>query len=495
MRYRSTRSSDEYLSGREAVLQGIAGDGGLFVPDRMDFCGFPWTELMGLSTEEMAERIFEYFLNDFTGIPEIVTRSYTGKFDDPELTPLKKVGDLYVLELFHGPTAAFKDVALSALPVLMSEARKQLGREEQILILTATSGDTGKAAMEGFRDVPGTGIIVFYPYGGVSPVQEAQMNTAEGRNVRAVAVRGNFDDTQTGVKKIFAALTESMRQEKKTVLSSANSINIGRLVPQIVYYFKAYASLLSMGEIALGELVDFTVPTGNFGDILAGYYAKKLGLPVGKLILAANKNNVLRDFIDSGVYDKNRPFYRTNSPSMDILVSSNLERLLYDISGGDCETVKGLMEKLSGEGRYEISEEMLEKLQDSFASCDADEEKTVAAIRKVYEKYGYLIDTHTAVAWASAEEYREKTGSGRKNVVLSTASAYKFPDAVRKALGLPKQEDPFSVLPLIHEETGVKIPENLQDLKKKPVRFTDVIETREMPGYVEKTVDSGDLYR
>ncbi len=495
MRYRSTRSSLENLSGREAVLQGIAGDGGLFVPDRMDFSGFSWESMMNLSTEGMAERIFEYFLDDFLEIPEIVARSYKGRFDDPEITPLKKVGDLYVLELFHGPTAAFKDVALSALPVLMSEARKQLGKEERILILTATSGDTGKAAMEGFKDVPGTGIIVFYPYGGVSPVQEMQMTTAEGRNVRAVAVRGNFDDTQTGVKKIFSLLTESLKRETGTTLSSANSINIGRLVPQIVYYFKAYASLLSSGEIHPGDLVDYTVPTGNFGDILAGYYAKKLGLPVGKLILAANRNNVLRDFIDTGVYDKNRPFYRTNSPSMDILVSSNLERLLYDISGGDCDKVKGFMEKLGTEGRYEISGEMLARLQDSFAAFDADEEKSLRTIREVYDSCGYLIDTHTAVAFSAAGEYREKTGSMRPNVVLSTASAYKFPDAVREALDLPKMDDPFSVIPMIRDETGTKIPENLKDLDRKPVRFSDVIEIEEMPGYVEKAVESGEFYR
>ena len=495
MRYRSTRSNSDSLSAREAVLKGIAPDGGLFVPDQMDFSAFPWETLMELSTEEMAERVLAFFLSDFEDIPDIVSRSYTDKFDDPEITPLKKVGGRFVLELFHGPTAAFKDVALSALPVLMSEARKQLGKEERILILTATSGDTGKAAMEGFKDVPGTGIIVFYPYGGVSPVQQLQMSTADGRNVRSVAVRGNFDDAQTGVKKIFSALTETLTSENQTTLSSANSINIGRLVPQIVYYFRAYAALLRSGEISLGDPVDYTVPTGNFGDILAGYYAKKLGLPVGKLILASNQNNVLRDFVNTGIYDKNRPFYRTNSPSMDILVSSNLERLLYDLSGGDCELVRGLMESLNATGRFEIPGKMLGKLQESFASYDTDEEETVRTIREVYEKYGYLIDTHTAVAWAAADCYTENTGSVRPNVVLSTASAYKFPDAVREALNLPEVSDAFAVIPMIRDLTGAEVPKNLVDLDKRTVRFSDVIAIDEMPAYVKAAVDSGELYR
>ena len=400
---------------------------------------------------------------------------------------MKKVGDRYVLELFHGPTAAFKDVALSALPVLMSEAKKQLGRTDRILILTATSGDTGKAAMEGFSDVDGTAIIVFYPYGGVSPIQQLQMTTAPGKNVRAVAVRGNFDDTQTGVKKIFSALTEKLHGEGVT-LSSANSINIGRLVPQIVYYFKAYAVLLKNGEISRGEKIDFTVPTGNFGDILAGYYAKKMGLPVGKLVLAANENNVLRDFIRTGVYDKNRTFFRTNSPSMDILVSSNLERLLYDLSAGDTALVSDLMKSLSETGRYEIPAPMLEKLQESFSAYDTDEKATVETIRKVYEEENYLMDTHTAVAWAAAGQYLAEEKTAGKNVVLSTASAYKFPDAVREALGLPESSDPFEVIAMIAEKTGVRIPENLRTLSEKEVRFTDVIEIGEMPAYVLQSV-------
>ncbi len=495
MRYRSTRGSKELLSAREAVLKGIAEDGGLFVPDTADFSAFDAEALMTLSTEEMAQRVFSFFLDDYEDIPGIVQRAYAGKFDDAEITPSVHVGDRTVLELFHGPTAAFKDVALSALPVLMSEARKQLGKQENILILTATSGDTGKAAMEGFRDVPGTGIIVFYPYGGVSPVQQLQMTTAGGRNVRAVAVRGNFDDTQTGVKKIFAALTEKLHTEENITLSSANSINIGRLVPQIVYYFKAYASLLQRGEIRYGDPVDFTVPTGNFGDILAGYYAKKMGLPVRKLILAANRNNVLKDFIRTGVYDKNRPFYRTNSPSMDILVSSNLERLLYDLSGQDTAFVKESMEALQKDGCYRIPAQMLEKLQQTFVSYDTDEEKTVETIREVYDVYGYLIDTHTAVAWNAASEAGKKEGSACPNVVLSTASAYKFPDAVCRALGIEESENALSALDDIHEKTGVKVPENLQNLDKRPVRFSDVIEIGEMPSYVKEVIQSGELYR
>ncbi len=494
MKYISTRGSGSALSGREAVLRGISSDGGLFVPEKADFSDFLWKELMPLRTEEMAERIFEYFLDDFEDIPEIVRRAYAGKFDDPEITPVKKAGDFYVLELWHGPTAAFKDVALSALPVLMSEARKQLKKRDDILILTATSGDTGKAAMEGFRDVPGTGIIVFYPYGGVSPVQERQMTAAPGANVRSVAVRGNFDDTQTGVKKIFAEETEMLSETYHTNLSSANSINIGRLVPQIVYYFKAYSSLLKEGAVSLGEAVDFTVPTGNFGDILAGYYAKKMGLPIGKLVLAANENNVLKDFIRTGVYDRNRPFYRTNSPSMDILVSSNLERLLYDLLGQDSAAVAGLMKKLGEDGRYEIPEEVLSKLQESFAAFDTDESDTISTIRKVYRDDGYLIDTHTAVAWAGAEKYREEYGVSRPNIILSTASAYKFPDAVKEALEIPGEEKAFDAIRRIRDYTGTQVPENLRSLESMPVRFKDVIDISEMREYVENTVASGSLF-
>ncbi|MBR6322294.1 MAG: threonine synthase, partial [Lachnospiraceae bacterium] len=452
---------------------------------------FPWKETIGLTPLETASRILSYFLTDFEEIPGVVERAYRDKFDTPELTPVKKVGKYYVLELFHGPTLAFKDVALSALPVLMSEARKQLKKKENILILTATSGDTGKAAMEGFKDVPGTGIIVFYPYGGVSPVQELQMSTAEGCNVRAAAVRGNFDDTQTGVKQSFGPLGKKLENGGSTVLSSANSINIGRLVPQIAYYFNAYTALVKDGVITAGDEIDFTVPTGNFGDILAGWYAKKMGLPVRRLVCASNKNNVLKNFIDTGVYDKNRPFYRTVSPSMDILVSSNLERLLYDLSDGSCETVKTLMKQLSEDGKYEISSEMLAKLQAGFAGEDTGEEDTVGTIRRVFDETGYLIDTHTAVAFSGAEVYEKDCGAKVPNVILSTASAYKFPDAVAEALGITGEFDAFSVMDEIAKVSSTAAPERLRTLREKNVRFSDVIDISGMSAYVEKALQDG----
>ena len=365
MMYQSTRDHRNHASASRAVLDGIAADGGLYILDDLSALDFDWRAALEEDTMGMSARILSALLPDFDHMDALVQRSYAGKFETDELTPVVNVGDRHVLELFRGPTSAFKDVALSVLPQLITAARSKEGMTDEIVILTATSGDTGKAALEGFHDVPGTRIIVFYPHGGVSAVQQAQMTTQVGNNVCVCAVRGNFDDAQTGVKNIFAACAG--RDLGNAQLSTANSINIGRLVPQIVYYFKAYADLLKAERIKVGQPVHFVVPTGNFGDILAGYFAKKLGLPVGKLVCASNANNVLTDFIKTGVYDRRRPFHKTTSPSMDILVSSNLERLLYLLSGCDNAYVAELMEQLKTEGRYEITAEMIYKLQARFA--------------------------------------------------------------------------------------------------------------------------------
>ena len=461
-------------SPAQAVLQGLAPDGGLYVarpPVDLDL-----HSLLGLDTLGMAEKILSALLPDFENMGELVRRAYEGKFETEDLTPLVPVGGRYVLELFRGPTSAFKDVALSMLPQLITAARRQEGVSDEILILTATSGDTGKAALAGFRDVPGTKIIVFYPDAGVSAVQKAQMVTQEGSNVCVCAVRGNFDDTQTGVKQIFS---RGLPEDCGVRLSSANSINIGRLAPQVVYYFKAYADLLKQGRISLGDKVDYVVPTGNFGDILAGYLAKRMGLPVGKLVCASNRNDVLTDFLKTGTYDRRRPFYKTISPSMDILVSSNLERLLYLLCEDEAE-VAGYMKQLNEEGAYTVSSEMLEKLHAEFGWGCCDDEKTKQTIGKVWREHGYLMDTHTAVAWNVAEGY----ASEAPVVVLSTASPYKFPAAVLSAIGGDTDGDEFAIMERLHELTKVPVPQGLATLRQKQVRHTDVIDREEMQEYV-----------
>ena len=476
MIYHSTRNKNLTSGGARAVLQGLAPDGGLYIADSYE--GFDWKNTLSLDTRGMAEKILSFLLPDVKNMGTLVKNAYEGKFETDDLTPLVPVGDRYVLELFRGPTSAFKDVALSMLPQLITQAREQEGIREEILILTATSGDTGKAALRGFQDVPGTKIMVFYPADGVSAVQKAQMATQEGNNVCVCAVRGNFDDTQTGVKKIF----EAGLPEGSTVrLSSANSINIGRLAPQVVYYYKAYADLVKEKRISLGDPVDFVVPTGNFGDILAGYLAGKMGLPVGRLVCASNQNDVLTDFFRTGTYDRCRPFYKTISPSMDILVSSNLERLLY-LMTGSCEEVAGYMKQLNENGKYTVSPELLQKLQAEFAWGSCDEQKTKHAIGEVWEKYHYLMDTHTAVAWSVAEQYESKSPV----VVLSTASPYKFPAAVLSALGEQTEKDEFAVMEKLHEATGVPVPGPLAELRSKAVRHRDVIGREDMQSYVLK---------
>lgn len=473
MKYHSTRNASAVVSSMRAVLEGLAPDGGLYVPQC--FPTLDWRSLMTFDTKAMAAAILSALLPDFSDADALVHRAYDGKFETEELTPLARVGDRYVLELFRGPTSAFKDVALSMLPQLLTAAKAHEGIAEDILILVATSGDTGKAALEGFRDVPGIKILVFYPSDGVSAVQEAQMVTQEGENVRVCAVRGNFDDTQTGVKAIFSAGTQSGVR-----LSSANSINIGRLVPQVVYYYKAYAELVRGGRIAEGDAVDFVVPTGNFGNILAGYFAKRMGLPVGKLVCASNRNDVLTDFLHTGVYDRRRPFYRTLSPSMDILVSGNLERLLYFLCG-DCAEVAGYMKALCDDGVYTVSPALREKLHAEFACGCCDDAQTKETIGHLWREHGYLADTHTAVAWHVAEEYR----SDRPVVVLSTASPYKFPAAVLSALGQDADGNEFAVMRRLHERTGVPVPNALAALPAKTRRHFDVIDRDAMPAYVE----------
>ena len=478
MTYHSTRSTKLCADSAAAVLEGLAPDGGLYVPKSIP--AFDWRSCLQGSAMDMATAILSAMLPDIPNMEQLVKKAYTGKFTTDHLTPTVSVGDFSVLELFHGPTSAFKDVALCMLPQLLTAAREVKGAEKPILILTATSGDTGKAALEGFRDVPGIKICVFYPDGGVSQVQRAQMVTQEGSNVTVCAVRGNFDDAQTGVKNIFAACRN---KEMANKLSSANSINIGRLAPQIMYYFKAYRDLLDAGKIQLGDEVNFSVPTGNFGDILAGYLAKQLGLPVGKLICASNANKVLTDFITTGVYDRRRDLYKTNSPSMDILVSSNLERMLYLLSG-DTALVAGLMSELNTEGVYTVPADLLEKIQSQFWADYCDDAMGDAVMGKVWREYGYVCDPHTAAGWAAAENYVNRSGDKRPMVVLSTASPYKFPQAVLTAIGEIPAGDGFDQMEQLYAVTGVAIPKNLASLRTKAERHTGVIGKDEMLEFV-----------
>ena len=478
MLYRSTRGSSPAVDSAEAVLSGIAPDGGLYLPEALP--AFDWQGCLQKDTISMAASLLGALLPGIPDMDALTKRAYLGKFQSDDLTPTVTVGDFTVLELFRGPTSAFKDVALCMLPQLLTAAKTVKGMQEDILILTATSGDTGKAALEGFRDVPGVKICVFYPDGGVSQVQRAQMVTQEGSNVTVCAVRGNFDDAQTGVKNIFAAC------QGKTLpyrLSSANSINIGRLAPQLTYYFAAYRDLLARGQIRMGEKVNFSVPTGNFGDILAGFLAKRLGLPVGTLLCASNANNVLTDFIETGVYDRRRPLLKTQSPSMDILVSSNLERLLALLSG-DTDLVSVLMGKLRDQGFYQVPGELLEKIRASFFAGCCDDRRGQAVIGRVWREHHYLLDPHTAAGWACAEDYRAKTGDTTPMVVLSTASPYKFPAAVLTAIGQELSGSEFDQMRQLEDVTGVPIPENLAGLADKPQRHTGVVEKDEMLPFV-----------
>lgn len=468
----------------QAILEGIAPDGGLYTLASFAQSGFDWKSVLKMDTLSIAAEILCLLLPNFSRaeMQALLRSAYENKFSSRELTPVVPVGDDFLLELFHGPTSAFKDVALCLLPHLMQTAMRKCGCTDEILVLTATSGDTGVAAMAGFCDVPGTRIIVFYPANGVSPIQRAQMVTQPGSNVKVCAVQGNFDDAQSGVKRIFSAAAQSLKQQGIR-LSSANSINIGRLVPQIVYYFSAYAALLRAGRITLGDKVDFSVPTGNFGDILAGFIARELGLPVGRLICASNANNVLTDFLQTGCYDRRRPFRVTLSPSMDILVSSNLERLLYLLSGDEA-LVCALMTRLSSEGHYQIPQPLLEKLQSVFWAGCCDDGETLKAIRTLWDEHHYLCDTHTAVAWHVAQQYKAAFPGHPPLVILSTASPYKFPDAVLTALGSTGEAAGLAALEKLHALTGVPVPENLIAACSRQTRHFDRISPEDMLGYV-----------
>lgn len=486
MNYISTRGGGCPVSAARAIIKGLATDGGLFVPQAIPSIDKDFIQsLLNLSYQERAKKILSLYLTDFTAqeINSCVENAYGhNKFDTDKVVPTVQIeGNHYLLELWHGPTSAFKDMALQLLPQFISTSLKKLGDKNELVILVATSGDTGKAALDGFKDVPQTKIIVFYPQEGVSKIQRLQMLTQEGNNVAVVAVKGNFDDAQSGVKQIFNDTSyNQLLAQKGFQLSSANSINWGRLLPQIVYYFSSYADLINMGKIALGDKVNFTVPTGNFGDILAGFYAKCMGLPVNRLICASNANNVLTDFLTTGTYDKNREFFKTISPSMDILISSNLERLLYHMTN-DTEKVSGWMKQLQQEGKYTVDEVTLKAIQETFSAGYLSDTDTMDCIKAVYEKDGYVADTHTAVAWQVAQDYTAKTGETLPMVVLSTASPYKFNDSVLTALGKDiTGKDEFALLNELAQINRDPIPQGLAKLKTAAVLHDKVCEKQNM---------------
>lgn len=508
--YRSTRGHGTPKTASQAVLQGLAEDGGLFVPDSIPKLDKSMSELAGLSYQETAYEVMKQFLTDYTEeeLKDCIAHAYDSKFDTEEIVPIVKKHGAYYLELFHGSTIAFKDMALSILPYLMVTAARKNNCHNDIVILTATSGDTGKAALAGFADVPGTKIIVFYPKNGVSPIQEKQMVTQKGDNTFVVGIHGNFDDAQSGVKKLFG--DEALKAEMsaaKLQFSSANSINIGRLVPQVVYYVYAYAKLLQAGELADGEIMNVVVPTGNFGNILAAYYAKNMGVPIGKLICASNENKVLFDFFQTGSYDKNREFILTSSPSMDILISSNLERLIHKLAGDSSYQpelmseqsnsgvyyrrrvsayVSKLMSELAADGVYRITDEMKELLAE-FVGGYATEEQTAAQIKKVYEECGYVIDTHTAVASSVYDQYRETTGDDTKTIIASTASPFKFTRSVMNAIDSAYDEKgDFELVDELTKISGTAIPRAIEEIRTALVRHKTVCDKTEMKAAVKQ---------
>lgn len=473
--YCSTRDASEKKSASQAILQGLSKDGGLFVPEQLPAIKLDFHALAEQSYQEVALKILSAFLTDFseTELKDCIDAAYGSQFEDPRIAPVSEHDGKYFLELFHGPTIAFKDLALQILPHLMRTAAKKNHFDKEIVILTATSGDTGKAALEGFKNVAGTQIIVFYPQGGVSPIQEKQMVTTEGDNTYVVAVDGNFDDAQTQVKKLLndPEMREKMAKNGKQ-FSSANSINIGRLVPQVVYYVYAYAQLVKQGTLAVGETLDVSVPTGNFGNILAAYYAKKIGVPLGRLICASNQNKVLTDFFATGTYDVDRPFYLTTSPSMDILVSSNLERLVYYLTAENPEETAEFMAKLARDGEYTITEAMKENWKD-FYGAYADERETAEAIHATYQNAHYVIDPHTAVAVHAADEYRLQETQALPLLVVSTASAYKFPQVVYQSLFGDAPADDFAAADKLAQKTDTQIPKAVSLLIDAPIRHNE----------------------
>ena len=487
--YKSTRSNSEPTTASYAILKGLAEDGGLYVPTAIPALDVPLAKLAGMSYKEVAYEVMKLFLSDFTEeeLKTCIDKAYDSKFDTEAIAPLVYADDAYYLELFHGATIAFKDMALSILPHLLITSAKKNNVKNEIVILTATSGDTGKAAMAGFADVEGTRIIVFYPKDGVSPIQEKQMITQKGKNTFVVGIHGNFDDAQTGVKKMFSdkALATEL-DEKGFQFSSANSINIGRLVPQVVYYVYAYVTLLKNGKIQDGEKINVVVPTGNFGNILAAYYAKNMGLPVDKLICASNENKVLYDFFKTGVYDRNREFILTSSPSMDILISSNLERLIYKIAGEDADRNLAMMRALTKDGKYEITEEMKEKLQDFYGNF-ATEEESGATIRDTYEKTGYIMDTHTSVAACVYKKYVKDTGDNKTAVIASTASPYKFGRSVMSAIDKKYADmDEFDLVDELNRLSNVAVPNAVEEIRTAPVRHKTLCNVDEMEATVKR---------
>ena len=492
MRYTSTRDKNVDVTSAWAIAQGISADGGLFVPVEIPKLSLEDIAAMAdMSYVERAKRVLALYLTDFT--PEELAYCVEGaygdnKFSSEDIAPIHELrAGEEILELWRGPTCAFKDMALQILPLLLTKAIAKTGEQHKIVILTATSGDTGKAALEGFKDVPGTEIMVFYPVEGVSDMQKRQMVTQEGENVTVCAVKGNFDDCQSGVKKIFTdhKVLEALEQGGMT-FSSANSINWGRLVPQIVYYVSSYVSLAESGQIAYGDLLNVVVPTGNFGNILAAYYAKMMGVPLGKLICASNINKVLTDFIRTGVYNRNRQFYPTASPSMDILISSNLERLLYLLTGEDDAQIREWFTALAEQGTYEVTDAVKAKLTEQFYGGFCDDAETKATIAELYKKYGYTCDTHTAVAVKVYEDYRKETGDTTKTLIASTASPFKFSASVLDALGKKPADgtDEYDMVELLHEASKMEIPQSLAALKTKPRRFEGSIDKSEMQQFV-----------
>lgn len=489
MKYKSTRNPQIKITSAQAIAQGLSHEGGLFVPEELPKMGE--NDILNLCEKSYAQRAFEIFrlfLEDFTDeeIRYCVENAYGGNFDTENIAEISHLlKGTYILELWHGPTCAFKDMALQILPYLLTVSAKKTIPDKKTAILVATSGDTGKAALEGFKNVEGTTISVFYPEEGVSDMQKRQMQTQEGDNVFVCAVKGNFDDCQNGVKAIFTDKNFASELEKNgIVLSSANSINWGRLCPQIVYYISAYAELIKNEEIRYGEKINIVVPTGNFGNILAAYYAKEMGLPINKLICASNANNILTDFINTGVYDRNREFYTTISPSMDILISSNLERLLYHLSGENTDLVNKWFSSLKENGRYEVTPEVKEKISGLFYAGCCNDKETKAAIKDCFGSYSYLMDTHTAVAYKVYGDYKKSTGDNTKTVIASTANPYKFGAAVFEALGginSGEGTDEFDIIEKLEAMTKTVIPEPLAATKNKAVRFRDVIEREKMP--------------
>ena len=487
--YKSTRGNGDKITASQAILKGLSDDGGLFVPDSIPKLDVDLEALSKMTYQEIAYEVMSRFFTDFTEeeLKGCIKKAYDSKFDTEEIVPLVKKGNTFIMELFHGPTIAFKDMALSILPHLLTTAAKKNQVKNEIVILTATSGDTGKAAMAGFADVPGTKIIVFYPKNGVSPVQEKQMVTQKGENTYVVGITGNFDDAQTGVKKMFN--DKEMARELAQAgyqFSSANSINIGRLVPQVAYYVYAYVKLMERGEIRNGDESNAVVPTGNFGNILAAYYAKQMGVPYGKFICASNENKVLFDFFRTGCYDRNREFILTSSPSMDILISSNLERLIYRAAGDDSEKNKELMKALTEKGSYQITPEMEEGLKEFYGNY-ATEEETADTIRGFFEENQYVLDTHTAVAADVYKKYMEETKDSRPAVIVSTASPYKFTRSVMTAID-KKYEDmeDFALADELERISGVKIPKAIEEIRTAPVRHNTVAEAADMPKVVKE---------